>query len=242
MTFPCAVCGKPKSVTAGYTKKNISGRYFCSEECRRVLGTKPRRKALVTCEICSTEFYPAGTNNRGRFCSKACYDKWQVSRSARVTYACDVCGDSFERKPSQVRDNAKWCSIRCRGIGRTTNTFEDRWHNGKPVRQNDQGYLLIYQPDQPHADKSGWVLEHRFVVSHHLGRSLATREQVHHVDGTKTNNALSNLEVLDASSHTAVTLREGSMRRRIAQKRIQELEAQQARDQAELAELRKRLE
>ena len=45
--------------------------------------------------------------------------------------------------------------------------------------------------------------EHRLVMEKHLGRRLSRNEVVHHIDGDKRNNDLSNLEVLPLSDHSA---------------------------------------
>ena len=60
-------------------------------------------------------------------------------------------------------------------------------------RTNDQGYRVVYMPDSGMANKNGWVLLHRIVMAKSLGRDLRPEEVVHHIDGDKTNNNLSNL-------------------------------------------------
>lgn len=45
------------------------------------------------------------------------------------------------------------------------------------------------------------VLEHRYVVEQHLGRKLDTDEVVHHINGIKGDNALSNLRVMSRAEH-----------------------------------------
>jgi len=44
--------------------------------------------------------------------------------------------------------------------------------------------------------------EHRHIMEVHLGRKLTRNEVVHHVDGNKHNNDISNLEVMQRSEHS----------------------------------------
>ena len=44
--------------------------------------------------------------------------------------------------------------------------------------------------------------EHRYIMEKHLGRKLTFNECVHHIDGDKSNNELSNLEVVMRSEHS----------------------------------------
>jgi hypothetical protein len=43
--------------------------------------------------------------------------------------------------------------------------------------------------------------EHRVIMEKHLGRSLRSDEIVHHIDGDKTNNDISNLIIMSQSEH-----------------------------------------
>ena len=56
------------------------------------------------------------------------------------------------------------------------------------TRISKDGYVLI-------KTKRGWGLEHRYVMEAYLGRKLLRCEEVHHKNGTRTDNLLSNLEL-----------------------------------------------
>jgi hypothetical protein len=63
------------------------------------------------------------------------------------------------------------------------------------------GYVMAYLPEHPNSHH-GSIFFHRLVMEEHLGRLLLPREEVvHHKDGDKRNNDLSNLELTTASAH-----------------------------------------
>lgn len=77
------------------------------------------------------------------------------------------------------------------------------WRGGR--RLNAYGYVLVWaDPEDALAQamrfkNDAYVLEHRLVVARKLNRPLTSGEQVHHIDGDKTNNDISNLQLV--SSH-----------------------------------------
>lgn len=75
------------------------------------------------------------------------------------------------------------------------------WGGGRSVRPD--GYVLVLVSDddpfqcmaQVRWQSGRYVLEHRLVMARHLGRVLTEDETVHHIDGNRGNNDISNLQL-----------------------------------------------
>ena len=73
------------------------------------------------------------------------------------------------------------------------------------MRRERQGkYMFIVVDGHDMADSRGRILEHRFVISEHLGRPLSDEEVVHHIDGNGLNNDLSNLKLMTNAEHRRI--------------------------------------
>jgi hypothetical protein len=60
---------------------------------------------------------------------------------------------------------------------------------------------MIKMIGHPMARGGKWVPEHRLVLSQKLGRLLLRSEQVHHINGVKSDNRLENLMLLTGREH-----------------------------------------
>jgi hypothetical protein len=99
---------------------------------------------------------------------------------SRPTIAKSLDRKGVLRRPAVVRPG--------RGIG----SANPAWKGGRRIRRD--GYIVVWTPD-------GDILEHRKIMQDHLGRLLSPEEIVHHKDGNKQNNEISNLELMTQNQH-----------------------------------------
>lgn len=77
-----------------------------------------------------------------------------------------------------------------------------RWKGGRHP-DSGTGYIWVYSPAHPYRTIHNRVAEHRLVMEKHLGRYLSVGEVVHHKNGIRNDNRLSNLELSTQSEHIA---------------------------------------
>jgi len=145
---------------------------------------------------------------------------------------CAICGTHFRRRYPKTRKAPICCSVKCGAI-RLKNKWQDpgyrqkqsdshkgnpgywtgkerlamrgagnpKWKGGNRRIINGRGYICLLLPK--YLGLGAQVLEHRWVMEKHLGRKLRKDEDVHHIDGVKTNNKIENLQVMGHSEHLA---------------------------------------
>ncbi|MFA5377406.1 MAG: HNH endonuclease signature motif containing protein [Dehalococcoidia bacterium] len=104
---------------------------------------------------------------------------------------CHRCGKEFR----PLRESSKYCSRRCLwdGNGGFNKKQESWWKNSK-------GYIegRIWLPDGTQIS----VKQHRFIMEGIIGRPLDKDEDVHHINGNKSDNRPGNLEIVPHGEHS----------------------------------------
>ncbi len=73
------------------------------------------------------------------------------------------------------------------------------WKGGK---SHCYGYIIIRNPDfYTGKSKQRYVKEHRLIMEKFRGRKLSYWEEVHHINGIKTDNRLVNLRIVSKTNH-----------------------------------------
>lgn len=172
----CSVCGE-----SGY----VSGL------CRRHYDQRTRGREFTstanTCKSCGAAFTPNTIGRPRQFCvdcqtssaSKARRPQCSVDGCSRTSHARGLCAMHYRRLTEKG------------SVGSAEPIFEPGVR--KPRQYHKSGYVVRWVPER------GPVLEHRLVMEEHLGRLLASFENVHHVNGVKDDNRLENLELWSTS-------------------------------------------
>jgi HNH endonuclease len=206
----CVECGTE------YESWPSAERECCSRECaakRRYLKRvangnwhKParlRRGETNPCLICGEPVYrnkSQAAKGQGQYCSTSCQARSMVKEPVRKN--CRWCGKPLILKPSQAR--VEHCSKACEAETNIKRPL-DRLHNERRAKQDEHGYVMLWEPTHPNKALKGWQYEHRLVVEAVLGRYLTRDEHVHHINGIKDDNRAENLELMAANDHVILS-------------------------------------
>jgi hypothetical protein len=112
----------------------------------------------------------------------------------RVTLVCKECGITYQVFPS--KSGKQYCSQTCKY--KACRRILQQRYSGR-LYEEISGYLTISSPGHVLADNRGRVYYHRY-IAWEAGLMTSAEQVVHHKDGNRQNNELSNLQVLSGQS------------------------------------------
>lgn len=126
---------------------------------------------MKICKSCNREFSPSSNH---KDCPSCRYHRTKI-----VT--CKIC------KAAIHSTKYKNC-ISC------TNKIRPDYGTGRYVKN---GYVMVFAGDHPRTAgrKIRYLFEHILVMEKYLGRYLMSDENVHHINGIKSDNRIENLEL-----------------------------------------------
>lgn len=207
----CERCGQGFKV-----RPRDSSQRFCGLVCKRAHESlHGRANAHVptvsfTCGVCGKPFehkpsivraYRKKWGKDPMYCSTACGGIGRKLSDAAWQVQCVQCGTNMpiQRRPGgSVNRQKQLCSTDCRSLFRRL-AYQKKHASAEPTTRVDKrnGYIKICIPGAL-GKPAIHTYEHRYVMERKIGRRLTPEETVHHIDGVRSHNDMTNLELFSS--------------------------------------------
>jgi len=164
------------------------------------------KKIKKVCKTCGKEFWVNPCVN-AKYCSRKCFrngKEWKIKIGKANSKTLRKFWDSPEGIKRRKEMTGRKLPIKIREKlseshkGLYCGSKHPGWKGGKI--KDKSGYILLFRPNHPFANNSGYVREHRLKMEEHLGRYLRPKEKVHHKNGVLDDNRIENLKLFTNQS------------------------------------------
>lgn len=121
---------------------------------------------------------------------------------------CEICQRKFRTTGSEIkRGGGRFCSFHCYLKSSPSKPGPLSW-SWKGGRHETSTYIFVWCPERNEDGSHHYAPEHRLKMEKKLGRKLSKDEVVHHRNGNKKDNRLSNLQLLTRGEHSRLHRKE----------------------------------
>lgn len=202
--------------TAFKVQPKYAYRKFCGTICHRAHEAEHGRPASrvapieFTCRECSKSFtmensyvtaYRVKFGKDPMYCSRPCSALGRrKTADEKHKSICKNCGNEFykaRRKGSgTIYNSQELCGKQCKNEW-VSKVYREKHGLPKITRRLRRTYIMVRIPASEGVPVHE-LLEHRYVMEQHIGRKLHKEETVHHKNGDRHDNSLSNLELFSS--------------------------------------------
>lgn len=196
-------------------KPRDAGQKYCSVACMRGFESEAGRIAAqvppshFACKQCGKDFtmkqsyltaYRKKWDRDPIYCSMRCMGDSKKLTDADWQVSCIQCGNPMpiQRRPGgAINRQKRICSPECRSLFRRL-SYQAKFPDGNSIhRVGRNGYIRYVIPGK-NGEAARETFLHRYVMEQHIGRRLLSEETVHHINGTRGDNRLENLELFSS--------------------------------------------